>query len=173
MYYKLNAPRAFYGGQEQSGMYLGGTKVWWRTPPSAPVETNLLDLSVPPASPEGVNYWVVDTFNPLIMGAKPGATSALTGWPFLARASTRYRISWDYTPIGFSWTGGDRVRCRIDDTGSSSSTGRVFSQSSANPLVSSFEYYNSSERMMWIGPAAVISGAQRLQVNRFFLEVVS
>lgn len=131
---------------------------------------NLLDLTVPPAQPEGVNYWEVESFNPLVLKPKAGATSGLTGWPVLFKASTRYRISWDYTPVGFTWNGGDRVRGRTDNTGSSTSP--AIRVSTSAPLVDSYEYWNSAERMMWIGPAAVISGTQRLIVNRFYLETV-
>lgn len=163
--------RSVVAAKSAIGIVRGMKGVGWSWDYDYPVDDgNLIDLSVPPAQPEGVNYWEVESFNPLVLKPKDGATSGLTGWPVLFEASTRYRISWDYTPIDFIWNGGDRIRGRTDDTGSSTSpTIRV---SSANPLVGSYEYWNSPERMMWIGPAAVISGTQRLQVNRLFVEAM-
>ena len=142
----------------------------WAMPKAG--DGNILNLNVAPDSTGTANHWVVESFNPLLMGAAPGLTSALTGWPFLAKANTRYRITWDFTPIGFTWNGGDRFRLRNDNTGSN--TGKIASSSTANSLANSQEFVNnvSFDRMLWIGPAAVISGAQRLRVNKFFLEIV-
>lgn len=143
----------------------------WDWQPAPVGDGNILNLSVAPDNSANIpNHWLVESFNPLIMYAVPGQTSALTGWPFLAKAATRYRISWDFE-TNYTWSGGDRYRVREDATGSN--TGKLFSAHTSAPLIDSREFYNVTERTLWIGPAAVISGTQRLKVNKFLLEIVA